>query len=383
MALSILSAENFLNVADLSTVRLTVKPTDETGDVELFERIIPFDATASNRPPFKKVQGKIFPKNEDGAHVLNPVTSGSLYQALAFSRGLVSGVTPDDSELSSAVGRVELPCIHVEERDRSLLTACAGVPQLILNQDNNALRASLATGPHKTRMLLLVGYEKPDLVDTGQGKVPRFGPDDELGTIGSVPLATGSSLGAARLHRVDAPSGITFSQIDELPPGKSYWFIALVWTEDGHWDFTWSKEGSGSPPLAQTALTRSVEVEVLRLTCVNDDTFDDDATFTLELQDRGGQELDDDRYTWKDMETGQIQRTRGFSVEWTSDEGSIPTSISIAADDHNHGEVELLPFPVGDGAHYNEQYLRIEGISGLPPGDKVFYADLKITVSYT
>ncbi|CAN7261207.1 hypothetical protein LJR220_001160 [Bradyrhizobium sp. LjRoot220] len=370
MAKSILAADKFVYVADNTAAKLKIDPDDDTGDVEVFERIIPFDATGSNLPDFDKVPG-VFPPNESGEHSVNSIPPGSLYQALAFRRGNISdGSSPQEDDFPLAVGRVELPSIFVEARE-SLLTSCAGVPQLKLSQDSNALRAALATGGEVTRMLLLVGNKKPRLFDTGQGPVPRFGAS------GSVPVALGSSRVAARLHRVDAPSNTSFSQIDEITPGDSFWFIALVWTARGHWDFAWSIENA-SEPLEQTALMRTIKAKVLQLTCVNDDSFDD-PIFTLKLEDRGTQSIESSSFRWDDMATGKMI-SPGLSLEWSTD-GSEPIFISIGAPDRNYGAEVLLPFPVGDGAHFNERQIRITGKDGLGT-QPVFYADVKLTVSY-
>ncbi|WP_441236500.1 hypothetical protein [Bradyrhizobium sp. 930_D9_N1_4] len=375
MAMSILTPDKLLYVADMSSAKLLIEPNEDTGDVEVFERIIPFDATGSQLPDFNKIPG-VFPPKEIGEHSVNSIPAGSLYQALAFRRGQISaGSQPSDDDFPLAVGRVELPSILVEGRE-SLLTSCAAVPQLRLSQDSNALRAILATGGETTRMLLLVGNTMPRLFDTGQGPVPRFGAG------GSIPVALSSSERAARIHRVDAPSNTNFASIDQIPPDNSYWFIALVWTRRGHWDFAWSKE-SADEPLEQTALTRKIAVEVVQLTCVNDDSLNGDPIFTLALVTQGQQMIAHETFRWDNMETGLLVRPPQLSLEWSSDEGSEPVAITIRAGDNPawEGSTELLPFPVGDGAHFNERLIRIVGLPGIEV-QPVFYADVKLTVSY-
>ena len=71
------------------------------------------------------------------------------------------------------------------------------------------------------------------------------------------------------MHRVDAPSSVSFRAIDELPPGERYWFVALVWRSDGEWDFAWSKEGglkhkSARADGAQAAYRRRSDAAHLR-----------------------------------------------------------------------------------------------------------------------
>jgi len=374
MASSILTPMDFLYVADQSAAKVWVKPDDRARDVEVFQRVIPFDATGSSQPAFKKVPG-IFTSGET-RELSCPVLAGSLYQALAFPRDSIpQGSLPARRDFPRAIGRVELPAFHVEAR-QPLLTACSGDPQISLNHHGNTLRAALATGARETRMLLLVGNEKPALFSTGQGDMPRFGVN------GSMPVALGSSRNSARIHRVEAPSNTDFAKIDQFPPGEPYWFIALVWTKDGRWDFAWSKKAAGQP-LKKTAPIRTIEADVRQLTCVNDDSFDGDPVFTLALKDRGGQALESDTYEWKDMSTGEMVTLPRLSLEWSSDSGSEPVSISIAAGDDGvwEGEFKLPPFPVGDGAQFNERMVRITGINGLG-SSPVFYADVNITVSY-
>src|SRR5262245_47045745 len=111
MATSILTPENFLYVADFGTARLKINPTDS--DVEVFERIIPFNATSSSLPLFNRIPG-VFPPNKIGEHNLPQysIPTGSLYQALAFPRGTISaGSSPKEDDFPQAVGRVELPSI--------------------------------------------------------------------------------------------------------------------------------------------------------------------------------------------------------------------------------------------------------------------------------
>ncbi|MFO1135566.1 MAG: hypothetical protein U1E30_10310 [Rhodoblastus sp.] len=374
MQLSILTPVNDVYVAHSSTADIQIRPTDEIGDVELFERVIPFDVSASTLPPFKRVP--VIYRPPGVGHHRTAVPIGSMYQAVAFPRGIISSTSlPVEADFMSAVGRIELPSI-LEGPAGPMLTSCAGKPQIAVSQENNALRVALATGAYDSRVLLLVGGDKPELFNDGQGTVPRFGQSAR------VPLAIGLSKEVGRVHLVDAPADNSFQSVSQLPPGKPYWFIALAWARNGSWGYAWS-DGNSNDPLEQTSLRRFIEIAVLKLTCVTDDDFDDDPIFTLSLEGRGGQDIVSDTYTWDDMESGAVVATRGFSVQWSSDQGSEPEAISIRAgdDDAWHGEALLPPFPVGDGAHFNERTTRIKGLMGLG-GQPVFFADVKITISY-
>ena len=176
MSKSILTTDNFVYCLNGGAGKLILTPDDTTGDVLLFHRTIPFNPPAT-LPNFTKVPG-VFPPNEVGEWDVTGVPLGSLFQALSVSTfGDWRHRAAKAEDYPEAVGRVELPSITVEAR-ANLLTTCGGAtvpPQLRLDHRNNALRATLATGGNETRMLLMIGDDKPELFQLSTGKVPRFG----------------------------------------------------------------------------------------------------------------------------------------------------------------------------------------------------------------
>ena len=363
-----LTPTEFAYVADRGEVHFDVTPSP-FGDAELFQRIVPFGATVATIPQFTKVPG-IFDESQPIHHEVRNTPRGSLYQARLYRRGTVSpGQAPTDND--APIGRVDLPSILVESR-ADLLTTCRGdKAQIKLDVGGNNLCASLATGHSLTRMLLLVGGIEPSLFDSGQGLIPRF--DNQ------VPIALASSEQSARLHRVCAPRNDLMPITDRITPQQDIWYIALAWRADGSWDYVWSDDGVGGEvtPQRLTTRTREVSLNVRKLTCVDDSTFDgDEPTFTLALQDSGGNDLETDTYTWKDMDSGTSVLPR-LSLEWSGGEESEGALVSIRADSW-HGE-DIVPLRV-DGSLTSKHHLRIRGSAlGGQPG---FYADTDVTVTY-
>ncbi len=275
------------------------------------------------------------------------------------------------------------------EARSSLLTRCRpGEAQIQLEAGGNYLRTALAAGAASTRLVVLVGDIEPNLFDRGQGDIPRYDY--------RVPITSVVSDANASLHRVVAPPAGSHQPQDRISPMQEFWYIALVWTADGRWDFIWADKRTDGPDFvlgddgqAQrlTSKARSIELTVRRLTCVDDDlfqyddVFDEDMTFCLALQGAGGSELARDTFTWTDMEEGSLTDPH-LSLEWVSPDwegGSDSDEALMVLSAPLEARAEL-PLPIADGSPYRLTKMRLKGagIDGVPG----FYADVDVTVSY-
>jgi hypothetical protein len=368
-----LTTPQLLHVADKGRVEFTVTPTP-FGDAVLFERAVPFAATAATAPPFRRVH-RVFTEDRNDPYT-SAASLGSLYQARLYKRYDV-----DDDQMPGdevvPIGRLDLPCISVESRSE-VLTRCAGRAQINVGVGGNYVSVAVATGNAKSRAILLVGDRAPRELDIGQGHLVPFFND-----MPAISFATSTQ--SDRLHRVFAPPSASVSLTDRIYPQQSLWYIALVWEADGKWDYVWSDNGVGGIADAQqlTALTRTITLDVNRLTCVDDATYDgedDPVTFTLALQDAGGDDLATDTYDWDGMDSGDTRApNRRLALEWSGGAESDGARVSVRAGKNWHGETDI-PLPIGEGSLSTTSTLRIKQdvLSGQPG----FYADLTATIDY-
>lgn len=369
-----LTTPQLIHVADKGRVEFTVTPAP-FGDAVLFEREVPFAATAATVPSFRLVH-RVFTEDLNDPHTF-AANLGSLYQARLYRRYDV-----DDDQMPGdevvPIGRLDLPCISVEARS-DLLTRCAGDrAQINVGVGGNYVSVAVATGNAKSRAILLVGDRAPRELDIGQGHLVPFFND-----MPAISFATSTQ--GDRLHRVFAPPSASVYLTDRIYPQQSVWYIALVWEADGKWDYVWSETGIGGTADAQqlTALTRTISLDVNRLTCVDDATFDgedDPVTFTLALQNAGGDDLATDTYDWDGMDSGDTRAPNGrLALEWSGGDDSDGALVSVRAGKSWHGETDI-PLPIGEGSLSTTSTLRIEQyvLSGQPG----FYADLTATIDY-
>jgi hypothetical protein len=359
-----LNPSAFAYVAENGIARLEVHPEE---DAELFERVVPFGAAASGSL-FHKVPG-VFAEDETRLHSAD-VPIGSLYQARLFRRDAISpGTQPTDDDVP--LGRVDLPAIITEARTNLLTTCDPERAQIVLDAGGNYLKAALATGGARTRMLLLVGDIEPTLVQL-QVPFPRFSDRN--------PVAASASRNSGLLHRVIAPPPNSHQSTDRVSPQQSIFFIALVWTENGSWDFVWSetrKAGEDGEPQELTTKTRTIEIEVRQMTCVDDDHFDDDPHFLFALESEA-EVLASKGFTWEDMSSGSITKPH-LSLSSSGGAESDMSFVSINVVGFLEPPQESVPLPIADGAPHRRTKHRLVGPVS---GPNALYVDVDITVSY-
>lgn len=391
-----LTPDRFCTVADGGRVLVDVDPTPH-GDAELFQRTVRFGSTTASAPPppWRRV-AQVFSEGGPTRHTVSaPV--GSLYQARLYPKGVVpAGQQPTDRD--QPIGRIDLPCLNIETR-QPLLTRCRGDrAQLLLDVGDTWLGATVGTGRETTRMMLLVGAEEPAEFATGQGPWPRFGE--------RTPLASAASPGNARLHRLYAPPRVALSEDEGIDPQQAVYYLAVVWTADGRWDYVWADDGIGGTGTPQAVLTgtREISAKVTRLTCIDDsfeDDFgvgwkhvdaapgagddsadfsvvDDDGLFDLVLVKPGYVALARGSYLWEDMDDGEVVVPPQLEFDWSGGAEARDARIYVGSGGC-HGEIDV-PMATGEGVRASTHQVRVAG--RLADGSPGFFADLTVTVGY-
>jgi hypothetical protein len=374
--------------ASPGSANFTVDSNSFSPRLEIWERTIPFPPRGSTppAPPPFTLRSTVASRRA----LSEGVPLGELYQVRLFRDG--EGDHPLGT--GNLLGKLDFPCFTPDLR-ANFLTKCADRPQVdIVMGGTFAFFAFASSKPVMFRIQL--GVTMP-ILDPTTG-LPFFAVPGDV-------AASAVSLSPKLLHNVtlidELLQGDTTGH-SPLLPGNTFYYIVLVWDENGSWDCIWNTTGAVpvSPPEKITAKKRSIEVAFRRILIIDDsdDLSDGEGEFELFVY-HGGNEMKS-LIEWENVASGENLPFRSrlavfnippevvsrgtknvaVSVEgYDDDSGSVPPDSNDLAET---GRV-TLDFPVGSGQE--EVNNRLLVLTGYPitSGEKLkFEAYVTYSVNY-
>ncbi|WP_350246416.1 hypothetical protein RBB84_18595 [Rhodococcus sp. D-6] len=268
--------------------------------------------------------------------------------------------------------------------ERGLISRCQQNPQLSFSPGGTFVAASIATCPPCMARIQLA--KNPPIL---ANDLATFDHDSVVAS--SVSLTANSM---NQLYIVDLPRQDTR---EPLLPGNEYFFVALVWSPNGHWDYVLNL-GSQAQPETMTLKRRRLQFRLTDLFIVddNDDLSEGQADFSISVSE--GNDSDSEEWNGVVVDSGKsvpnipatMRLNFGPSSFSTFSESLVNVdvigiednsgSFPAEGDDIAIASFDDLEFPRGPSEKVTQQTLSLG--SHAPSGSFRFIAKVVYSVDY-